>query len=109
MDFVARHRFARISPYKVRPVLDLIRGKPVNEALTILQTSRKRGAIFVHKVLRSAIANAGVDVDVDDLYVVEVCADDGPTLKRGQARARGMWNRILKRTSHIRVAVRPKA
>jgi len=109
MEFVARHRFARISPYKVRLVLDLIRGKPVNEALTVLETSRKRGAVFVRKVLRSAIANAGLDVDVDDLFVSEVCADGGPTLKRGQARARGMWNRILKRTSHIRVVVRSKS
>ena len=105
MDFVARHRYARISPHKVRPVLDLVRGKQVSDALTILAQSRKRGAAFVEKVLRSAVANAGVEVDVDELRVTGAQADGGPTAKRGRAVARGMYHRILKRTSHIMVTV----
>ena len=105
MDYTAKHRFARISPTKVRPVLDLIRDKSAEEALKTLEFSRKRAAGFINKVLRSAIANAGLDVDVDELYVSGAMADGGPTLKRGIARARGMWNRILKRTSHITVTV----
>lgn len=105
MDYTAKHRFARISPFKVRPVLDLIRGVAANEALKTLEFSRKRAAGFINKVLRSAIANAGADVDVEDLYVSKATADGGPTLKRGIMRARGMWNRILKRTSHICVTV----
>ena len=105
MDYTAKHRFARISPTKVRPVMDLIRGKSANDALKVLEFSRTRGAAFVNKVLRSAIANAGLDVEVDDLDVSEVGADDGPMLKRGRMRARGSWNRILKRTSHISVTV----
>ena len=105
MDFVARHRYARISPHKVRPVLELVRGKPVSEALTILGLNRKRGATFIEKVLRSAVANAGVEVDVDELRVTGARADDGPTAKRGRPSARGMYHRILKRTSHITVTV----
>ena len=105
MDYTAKHRFARVSPFKIRPVLDLIRGKDANEALKALEFSRKRAAGFIDKVLKSAIANAGMDVDVEDLYVSAAFADEGPTLKRGIMRARGMWNRILKRTSHICVTV----
>lgn len=105
MDFSAKHRFARISPTKVRPVADLIRGRAVNDALTQLQFNRKRGAYFLNKVLRSAVANAGLDVEVDDLVVSRVDVNEGPTVKRGRFRARGMWAPIKKRMSHISVTV----
>ena len=105
MEFSAKHRFARISPSKARPVADLVRGLPVNEALSLLRFTRKRGAYFLDKVLRSAVANAGLDVDVDDLVVSQVQVDDGPRIKRGRERARGMWLPEWKRMSHIRVTV----
>ena len=105
MEFTAKHRFARISPTKVRPVGDLIKGRSVNDALALLQFARRRGAYFVNKVLRSAVANAGLDVDVDALVVSRVEVNDGPKLKRGRFRARGMWAPIWKRMSHISVTV----
>ena len=103
MEFKASKRFARISATKVRPVIDLIRGLPVNEAVEVLRYSGKRGAHFVDRVLRSAMANASEDgrVDVDSLYVREARADQGPALKRIRQRARGMAYTIRKRTSHI--------
>ena len=105
MEFSATHRKARISPTKVRPVGDLIKGRSVNDALAVLQLTRKRGAYFVNKVLRSAVANAGLDVDVDDLVVSNVEVNDGPKLKRGRFRARGMWAPIWKRMCHISVTI----
>lgn len=105
---VARH--IRISPRKVRQVIDLIRDKNVEEALVILQFTPKAGSPIVEKALRSAIANAenNYDMDADSLYVAECYVDQGPTLKRIRPRARGMANRIRKRTSHVTVVVREK-
>ncbi|ROR34829.1 50S ribosomal protein L22 [Inmirania thermothiophila] len=107
MEAVARLRYARISAQKGRLVADQIRGKPVGEALNILRFSRKKAARIIEKVLVSAIANAehNEGADVDELKVARICVDEGPTYKRFRARARGRATRILKRTSHITVAV----
>jgi len=105
---IARH--VRISPRKARQVIDLIRGKDVEEALAILKFVPKGGSPIVEKVVRSAVANAenNFDMDVDSLYVAECYVDQGPTMKRIRPRARGMANRIRKRTSHITVILREK-
>jgi large subunit ribosomal protein L22 len=109
----ASHRYARISPRKVRPLADLVRGKFVDEALEILSTQPHRGARMLEKVIRSAMANAldpdqnkGSSVEEKDLFLHEVCVDGGPMFKRMQPRARGMSFLILKRMSHIRVGLR---
>ena len=103
----AHARHIRQSPYKVRRVLDLIRGMPVSEARTTLEFTNRRAADVVAKVLNSAVANAEHNnaLDADTLYVAEAYAGEGPTLKRFQARARGRAGRIDKRTSHIVVGV----
>ena len=110
MEVAARLRFARISPQKCRLVADQIRGLPVDKALNILAFSPKKGAAMVKKVLESAIANAehNAGADVDELCVKRVFVDQGPTMKRIMPRAKGRANRILKRTSHITVAVGEK-
>ncbi|MBX3355570.1 MAG: 50S ribosomal protein L22 [Phycisphaeraceae bacterium] len=106
MAYQASHRFARIAPRKVRLVTDMIRGKPADEALTALDFCKKRGAVFVREVLKSAIANAEEnDLDPGSLVVVESRADGGPTIKRFQQKDRGRAHPIRKRTSHIIVAV----
>lgn len=98
-------RYIRISPYKVRVVLDLIRGKNVNEAVAILDNVSKAGALPIKKVVLSAAANAehNSQMNAADLYVAECYADQGPTLKRMQPMGHGRGFRILKRTSHITV------
>ena len=103
----ATARYVRISASKVGIVVDLIRGKPVNQALAILAYTPKAASPVVDKVLRSAIANAenNLELDRDTLYVASVYADQGPTLKRLMPRARGMANRIRKRTSHVTVVL----
>jgi len=110
---IARH--VRMSPRKVRLVVDQIRGKPVNEAYALLRFSKKGAAEPVGKTLRSAVANAqvksqdeGAVLDVDDLFVREVFVDEGPTLGRWRARAQGRASPIRKRTSHITVVVDTK-
>lgn len=107
MNTIAKHRYARISPQKCRLVADQVRGLPVGRALDILTFSNKKGADMVKKVLESAIANAehNEGADIDELKVATIQVDEGPTLKRFQARAKGRGMRILKRTSHITVAV----
>ncbi|MCC5812461.1 MAG: 50S ribosomal protein L22 [Ectothiorhodospiraceae bacterium] len=107
MEVAAKLRFARVSPQKVRLVADQIRGKSVGSALQILEFSPKKGAGIMRKVLMSAIANAehNEGSDIDELKVARVFVDEGPTYKRIQPRAKGRANRILKRTSHITVAV----
>ncbi len=107
MEVAAKLRFARVSPQKVRLVADQIRGKSVGSALQILEFSPKKGAGIMRKVLMSAIANAehNEGADIDELKVARVFVDEGPTYKRIQPRAKGRANRILKRTSHITVAV----
>ena len=98
-------KYIRISPYKVRVVLDLIRGKDLNEAVAILDNVSKAGAEPMKKVVLSAAANAehNLQMNAADLYVAECYADQGPTLKRMQPMGHGRGFRILKRTSHITV------
>lgn len=100
-------RHARVSAYKVREVLDLVRGKPVHEAEDILRFSDRDAAIIVGKVLHSAIANAenNDELDPEELYVSACYADEGTTIKRWRPRARGRATRIRKRTCHVTVIV----
>jgi len=107
MEVLAKHRYARISPQKARLIADQIRGQSVEQALNILTFSNKKGAHLVQKVLESAIANAehNEGADIDELKISKTFIDEGPTMKRIQARAKGRANRILKRTSHITVMV----
>lgn len=98
-------KFIRISPFKVRIVLDIIRGKKYNEAVAILENTPKAASPVILKVLNSAAANAenNLNMSKSDLFVAECFADQGPILKRIQARAKGRAYRIDKRTSHITV------
>jgi large subunit ribosomal protein L22 len=110
MEVEAKMRFLRVSPTKAAPVVDQIRGMEVENALQTLQFSRIRIAHNIRKILLSAIANAenNEGLDVDTLYVSRATVDQGPTIKRIRPRARGRASRILKRTSHVTVAVRPR-
>ncbi|HID77254.1 MAG TPA: 50S ribosomal protein L22 [Planctomycetaceae bacterium] len=105
MTYKAVHRFAHISPRKVRPVADLIRGKLADEALEILQFLPHRGARMLEKVLRSALANAEDRraPNLNTLVVKDVRVDPGPMFGRLRPRARGMAHVIQRRMSHIRV------
>ena len=112
MAFQASHRYARVSPRKVRPLADMIRGKFADEALDILRYQPQRGARMLEKVISSALGNAqdpdqntGKTVNVDDLFVSEIKIDGGPMFKRIRPRARGMAYPILKRSSHITVTL----
>ena len=110
METAAKLSYARISPQKCRLVADQIRGLPVEQALQLLAFSTKKASTLVKKVLESAIANAEHNdgADIDELKVSKIFVDQGPTLKRMRARAKGRGNRILKRTSHITVMVADK-
>lgn len=110
MEARAVLRFARIAPRKVRIVLDLIKGKDVDEALSILRFTPKAASRIVEKLVKSAVANAenNNNMDRDSLYISKAYADQGPTLKRFRARAMGRANMIRKRTSHITVVVSEK-
>ncbi|NLN17525.1 MAG: 50S ribosomal protein L22 [Firmicutes bacterium] len=110
MESRAQARFVRIAPRKARQVIDLIRGKSLDEALRILTFVPKRAGGIVQKVVQSAAANAehNYGMDRDDLYVAAAFVDQGPTMKRLRPRARGGWGRIRKRTSHITVILKEK-
>lgn len=107
MVSTAKLRYARMSPQKVRLVAALIRGKDVEEALNILQFTPKSSAPPLAKLVKSAVANADQrgDVNVDKLYISHVSVDGGPLIKRWRPRAMGRATPILKRTSHITVAL----
>ena len=107
METMAKLTHARISPQKVRLVADQVRGLKVDSALELLAFSNKKAATIVKKVLESAIANAehNEGADIDELKVSTIHVDEGPTMKRMRARAKGRGNRILKRTSHVTVKV----
>jgi large subunit ribosomal protein L22 len=107
MQTHAKLRFAHLSAQKGRLVADQIRGLPVEQALNVLAFSKKKGADIIKKVLDSAIANAenNEGADIDELKVSAICVDEGPTMKRIRARAKGRASRILKRTSHITITV----
>ena len=110
MESKATAKYVRIAPRKVRIVMDLIRGKNIADAFAILKFTPKAGAEVVEKVLRSAVANAenNFDMNVDNLYVKTAYTDQGPTLKRIHPRSRGQAFKILKRTSHVTIIVDEK-
>jgi len=107
MKVKAHARYIRQSPYKVRRVLDLVRGLPVEDAEHVLRLTPRAAADPIAKVLKSAVANAEHNhaLDAEDMVVAEAFADEGPTLKRFRPRARGRASRIDKRTSHITIVV----
>ncbi|UHQ21001.1 50S ribosomal protein L22 [Lysobacter sp. KIS68-7] len=107
MEAKAILRSARISAQKARLVADQVRGMPVDRALALLKFSDKKAAGMIYKIVYSAASNAenNYGADADDLKVKTIMVDEGPTLKRFMARAKGRGTRILKRTSHITVVV----
>ena len=107
MQATAKLSQANISAQKVRLVADQVRNMPVERALELLTFSPKKAAHLVRKVLESAIANAehNEGADVDELKISAICVNEGPTMKRWRARAKGRANQILKRTSHIQITV----
>ena len=111
MEARAIAKYVRMSPMKVGVVLDLIRGKNVNEAFAILQYTPKDAAVVINKVLKSAVANAenNHDLNVENLYVAETFVGAGPNLKRLRPMDHGKAFRINKRTSHITVVVKERA
>lgn len=110
MEAKAIAKYVRMSSSKLKPVTDLVRGKELNEALTILKFMPGKGAELVEKVVMSAAANAenNHDMNPDNLYVAEVYANQGPTMNRFRAGAQGRAGMILKRTSHIGVTLKEK-
>ena len=107
MESTAKLKFVRVSPQKARLVADQIRGLAVDDAIDVLNFSKKKAAAIVKKVLESAIANAehNEGADIDELRVGQVMVDQGPTYGRFKARARGRASKIIKRTSHIFLTV----
>jgi large subunit ribosomal protein L22 len=110
VEITARAKQVRVSPRKMRLVIDLVRGKDVGEALGILKFTPNKAAVDVYKTIQSAQASAenNYDLDPEDLYVKTIYADDGPTYKRWRPRARGRVNQRLKRTSNLTVVVAEK-
>ncbi len=107
MSTSAKLTNSRLSPQKMRLVADQVRGLPVEKALDVLSFSNKKAAVIIKKVLESAIANAEHNdgADIDELKISEILVDAGPTMKRLRPRARGRADRIIKRTSHLKVTV----
>ena len=105
MEIKAIARYIRVSPRKVRLLINEIKGKKVEEALNILSFAPQKGAPILKKLINSAVANANQypDIDVDNLFIKNAFADEGPTLKRFRPRAMGRATRIRKRTSHLTV------
>ncbi|KKK37061.1 50S ribosomal protein L22 [Mesobacillus campisalis] len=110
MQAKAVARTVRIAPRKARLVLDLIRGKQVGEAVAILKLTPKAASPIVEKVLKSALANAehNYEMDVNNLVISQAYANEGPTLKRFRPRAQGRASAINKRTSHITIVLSEK-
>lgn len=110
-EIKATEKYIRMSPRKVRLVVDLVRGKKVDEAMAILKMTPKVAARAVEKAINSAAANATQNYGLtrEDLFVTTIHADEGPTLKRMKAGARGRYKPILKRSAHITVAVAEKS
>ena len=107
LEATAKATFIRISPRKVQIVLDLIRNKPADQAMAILQHTPKAACEPLEKLLKSAMANAeNKNLDVTRLYVAECFVGQGPTLKRIRPRAKGSADRVLKRSSHITLVLR---
>lgn len=110
MEAKAVAKYVRMSSSKLKPVADLVRGKDLSEALTILKFTSGKGAELVEKVVMSAAANAenNHDMNTDELYVAEISANQGPTMKRWRPGAQGRAGKILKRSSHISVVLKEK-
>ncbi len=111
MEAKAVAKYVRMSPIKLKPVADLVRGKNLSEALTILKFTPGKGSELIEKVVKSAAANAenNHEMRVDKLYVAEVYANQGPTMKRWRAGSQGRASKILKRSSHIGVTLKERA
>lgn len=111
MEVKAVARYVRISPLKVRKIVGAVKGKPVESGINSLKFMPQKAAALVVKTLQSAVANAdhNNDLDVDALFIKNITVDQGPSLKRFRARARGRGSRILKKTSHITVVVSDEA
>ena len=106
IEVKAVSKYVRISPQKVRRIIGAVKGKTAETGLNTLKFMPQKSAALVEKVLRSAVANAEQkEIDIDALVIRNITADQGPTLKRFRARARGRGARILKRTSHITVTL----
>jgi len=107
MPVVAKLKYLRIAPRKVRLVADLIRGKSVEESQNILTFTKKRAALPLLKLLKSAVANAenNFQLDKKNLYIPKILVDEGPKLKRMMPRSRGQANEIQKKTSHITIVL----
>lgn len=109
-EYRAAHYYCRMSPHKIRPVVDLIRGLDADEARETLRYTKKRAAQFVDRVLLSAMTNAEqAGADVQDLYVAKVVADEGPMLKRWKPGPHGRTRPILRRRAHIEVTLKLRA
>ena len=110
MEAKAVAKYVRMSPTKIAPITDLVRGKDLQEALTILKFTPGKASERVEKVVQSAAANAenNHDMDVSKLYVAEIYANKGPTMKRWRAGAQGRAGMILKRSSHIGVTLKER-
>ena len=116
MEFTAKANYMRVSPQKARLVLDMIKGRRVEDALNVLEFTNKRIAPVVHKLLRSAVENAnylstekGVDVDLDRLYVKQAVANEGPRMKRIRPAPMGRAYRYQRRISHMEIVLAEKA
>lgn len=107
MEVRATAKYIKISSRKVRLVVDLVRGLPVEEAMSLLQHMPQRAAVEVNKAVKSAVANAenNYNLSPEDLFVSRISADEGPTQKRYRPRSRGRVSPILKRSSHISVVL----
>lgn len=110
MEAKATAKYVRMSPIKLKPIADLVRGKDLNEALNILKFTPGKGSEIVEKVVQSAAANAenNFDMNPDNLYVAEISANQGPTMKRFRAGAQGRASMILKRSSHVAVTLKER-
>ncbi len=107
MSVKASLKYTRMAPRKIRLVVDLVRGKDVNEAIQILSFTNKKSAPIIKKLLQSAVANADQKktIDVDTLFVKHISVDQGPTLKRYMPRAMGRASEIKKKTSHVNLVL----
>ncbi len=107
MEVSALAKYTRVSPQKARLVTNLLKGKKVSDALSILEFTRKASSHYIAKLIKSAVANAQnrEGIDIDTLFIKKIFVNEGPTLKRFRARAMGRGTRILKRTCHITVVL----
>ena len=110
MEAKAVAKYVRMSPIKLQPVCDLVRGKDLNEALAILKFTPGKGSAIVEKVVSSAAANAenNFDMNPDNLYVAEIYANQGPTMNKPKTGSQGRASIILKRSSHVGVTLKEK-